>query len=123
MSCVQVHRARGSYTVHSGPHSTCWAYCWQRSETALAIAEVVEDHKHSRVAQLSLGAHEARFKRNRALPIGLPGAATGRGSGGVCMRGAGLGQLENGLGKSGAEGEGARREGGFGLVSVRAIQW
>ena len=35
MSCVQVH-------------STCWAHCWQRSETALAIAEVVEDHKHSR---------------------------------------------------------------------------
>ena len=57
MSCVQVH-------------SACWANCWQRSETALAIAEVVEDQKHSRVAQLSLGAHDARFKRNRALPIG-----------------------------------------------------
>ena len=48
-------------------HSTCWAHCWQRSETALAIAEVVEDHQHSRVAQLLLGAHDARFKRNRAL--------------------------------------------------------
>ena len=57
-------------------HSTCWAHCWQRSETALAIAEVVEDHKHSRVAQLSLGAHDARFKRkNRALPIGGLSAA------------------------------------------------
>ena len=54
MSCVQVH-------------STCWAHCWQLSETALAIAEVVEDQKHSRVAQLLLGAHDARFKRNRAL--------------------------------------------------------
>ena len=62
MSCVQVH-------------STCWAHCWQRSETALAIAEVVEDQKHSRVAQLSLGAHDARFKRNRALPIGGLSAA------------------------------------------------
>ena len=48
-----------------------------------------------------------------------PGAATV----GMHERGAGLGQFENGLGKSGREGGGARGEDGFGLVSVRAIQW
>ena len=61
-------------------HSTCWAHCWQRSETALAIAEVVEDHKHSWAAQLSLGVHDARFKRaqqsatNRWFECSAPGA-------------------------------------------------